>query len=144
LFLQAKYTLPIVVCATIHAYRCGVMTVPDYRERFANRLRSRREAAGLSIEKASEQGGLSPNFWGSVERMAQEPCLDSISGFAKGLGISVRTLMTLEGDDAQDTQREELNAILDLLTPEQLVLTLKISKLIYNYKTEDPPRSEPQ
>lgn len=117
-------------------------TLPDYRERFANRLRSLRETAGLSIEKASEQGGLSPNFWGGVERMVQEPCLDSISGFARGLGISVRTLMTLEGDDAENPHREELNAILDLLTPEQLVLTLKISKLIYNYKTENSPRSE--
>ncbi len=115
----------------------------DYRERFANRLRSLREAAGLSIEKASEQGGLSTNFWGGVERVAQEPCLESIFGFAKGLGISVRVLMTLEGDNAHDPEREELNALLDLFTPEQLLLTLKISKLIYNYKTEKPPRSEP-
>ncbi len=119
-------------------------SLPDYRERFANRLRSLREAAGLSIEKASEQGGLSTNFWGGVERVAQEPCLDSIFGFAKGLGISVRMLMTLEGDNAHDPEREELNALLDLLTPEQLLLTLKISKLIYSYKAERPPRSEPQ
>ena len=120
-----------------------VATVPDYRERFANRLRSLREAAGLSIEKASEQGGLSTNFWGGVERMAQEPCLDSISGFARGLGISVRTLMTLEGDDAHDPQRQELNTILDLLTPEQLLLTLNICKLIHSSKVENPPRTEP-
>lgn len=86
-----------MIWATIATYRWHVTTVPDYRERFANRLRSLREAAGLSIEKASEQGGLSPNFWGSVEGMAQEPCLDSISGCAKGLGISMRTLMTLAG-----------------------------------------------
>ena len=104
----------------------------DYRERFANRLRSLREAAGLSIEKASEQGGLSTNFWGGVERVAQEPCLDSIFGFAKGLGISVRVLMTLEGDNAHDPEREELNALLDLFTPEQLLLTLK----------EDGPRGK--
>lgn len=76
--------------------------------------------------------------------MAQEPCLDSISGFAKGLGISVGTLMTLESDDAHDPQRDELNAILDLLSPDQLLLTLEISKLIYNYKRENPSRSEPQ
>jgi len=120
-----------------------VTSLTDYRERFANRLRSLREAAGLSIEKASEQGGLSTNFWGGVERLAQEPCLDSIFGFANGLRISVRMLMTLEGDNAHDPVREELNALLDLLTPEQLLLTLKISKLIYNYKGEKPPCSEP-
>lgn len=117
-------------------------SLPNYRERFANRLRSLREAAGLSIEKASEQGGLSTNFWGGVERVVQEPCLDSIFGFAKGLGISVRILMTLEGENAHDPEREELNSLLDLLTPEQLLLALKISKLIYNYKAENIPRSE--
>jgi transcriptional regulator with XRE-family HTH domain len=132
-----------VVEASIASYCWGVASLTDYRERFANRLRSLREAAGLSIEKASELGGLSTNFWGGVERVAQEPCLDSIIGFAKGLGISVRTLMTVEGDDTHDPERGELNTLLDLLTPEQLLLTLKISKLIYNYKTERAPRSEP-
>jgi hypothetical protein len=92
----------------------------------------------LSLEKASEQGGLSTNFWGSVERVEKEPCLDSISGFAKGLGISVRTLMTLEGEDASDAQRRELNSVLDLFRPEQLTLVLNISKLIQAYKTHAP------
>lgn len=115
----------------------------DYRERFANRLRSLREAAGLSIEKASEQGGLSTNFWGSVERMEKEPCLDTISGFAKGLGVSVRTLMTIEGEDSYDAQRRELDSVLDLFRPEQLTLILNISRLIQAYKTQGSgiPRS---
>jgi transcriptional regulator with XRE-family HTH domain len=123
----------------------GDVALPtDYRERFANRLRSLRETAGISIDKASEQGGLSTNFWGSVERMEKEPCLDTISGFAKGLGISVRTLMTLEGDDTYDPERKELNSILDLLRPEELVLILKISKLIHNYKAERLTSAEPR
>lgn len=123
----------------------GDVALPtDYRERFANRLRSLREAAGLSIDKASEQGGLSTNFWGSVERMEKEPCLDTISGFARGLGISVRTLMTLEGDDTYDPPRKELNSILDLLRPDEVVLILKISKLIYNYKAERLTSAEPR
>lgn len=121
-----------------------VALTTDYRERFANRLRSLREAAGLSIDKASEQGGVSTNFWGSVERMEKEPCLDIISGFAKGLGISVRTLMTLEGEDTYDPERKELNSILDLLRPEELILMLKISRLIYTYKTERAPSAEPR
>ena len=121
-----------------------VAFLTDYRERFANRLRSLREAAGLSIDKASEQGGVSTNFWGSVERMEKEPCLDIISGFAKGLGISVRTLMTLEGDETYDPERKELNSILDLFRPDELILILKISKLIYHYTTERPPSTEPR
>lgn len=117
-------------------------SLPDYQERFANRLRSLRETAGLSIEKASEQGGLSTNFWGGVERMVQEPCLNSIFGFAEGLGVPVRTLMTIEGDDVYDPERKELNTLLDLLTPEQLLLTLRISRLIYGYKAVSPPCPE--
>lgn len=118
--------------------------LPDYRERFASRLRHLRDAAELSLEKASEQGGLSTNFWGSVERMVQEPCLNTIFGFAKGLGISVRTLMTFEEENAQDQERKELNTLLDLLTPEQLHLSLQVSRLIYNYKAASPSHSESQ
>lgn len=76
--------------------------------------------------------------------MVQEPCLNSIFGFAKGLGVPVRTLMTIDGDDVHDPERRELNTLLDLLTPEQLLLTLKISRLIYNYKAVPPPCSESQ
>jgi transcriptional regulator with XRE-family HTH domain len=118
--------------------------LPDYRERFASRLRHLRDAAELSLEKASEQGGLSTNFWGSVERMVQEPCLNSIFGFAKGLGISVRTLMTFEDENAQAQERKELNSLLDLLTPEQLHLSLQVSRLIYNYKAASAAHSESQ
>jgi len=120
----------------------SVPSVPDYQERFANRVRSLRETAGISIEKASEQGGLSTNFWGSVERMVQEPCLNSIFGFAKGLGVPVRSLMTIDGDDLHDPERKELNTLLDLFTSEQLLLTLQISRLIYGFKGAPPPRPE--
>lgn len=109
--------------------------LPDYRERFANRLRSLREAANLSIERASEQGGLSPTFWGSVERMVQEPCLNTIFGFAKGLGVPARTLLTFEEEAAHDQERKELNTLLDLFTREQLSLAVQVSRLIYNYKS---------
>gem|GEM_PF-4658789 len=76
--------------------------------------------------------------------MVQEPCLNTIFGFAKGLGISVRTLMTFEEENAQDQERKELNTLLDLLTPEQLHLSLQVSRLIYNYKAASPSHSESQ
>jgi len=106
----------------------------DYREAFANRLRSLRSAAGLSLEEASERGGLSTNFWGSVERNEKEPCLDTICSLAKGLGITPDVLMTLEDKDRQNQDRQELANLLDLLTPSQLQLAIQVSKLIYAYK----------
>lgn len=119
----------------------------DHREAFANRLRSLRSTAGLSIEDASGRGGLSPNFWGSVERNEKEPCLDTICSLAKGLGITPDVLMTLErleGKDKQKQDRQELDALLDLFTPSQLQLAIQVSKLIYAYKAATSlPASQP-
>ena len=120
----------------------------DYRESFANRLRSLRMAAGLSLEEASERGGLSTNFWGSVERNEKEPCLNTIFGLAKGLGITPDVLMALEDKDRHSQDRRELDSLLDLLTPPQLQLAIQVSKLIYAYKpgtelaTSPPSSSE--
>jgi transcriptional regulator with XRE-family HTH domain len=120
----------------------------DYREAFANRLRSLRTTAGLSLEKASEQGGLSSNFWGSLERNEKEPCLNIIFGLAKGLGITASVLMALDDNDRKNQDRRELDSLLDLLTPPQLQLAIQVSKLIYAYKpgpllgTSPPSSSE--
>jgi transcriptional regulator with XRE-family HTH domain len=116
----------------------------DHREAFANRLRSLRSAAGLSIEEASGRGGLSPNFWGNVERNEKEPCLDIICSLAKGLGITPDVLMKPEGKDRQNQDRQELDTLLDLFTPSQLQLAIQVSKLIYAYKPGTSlPASQP-
>ena len=111
-----------------------VIELPDYRIKFGNRVRSLRETASLSIERASEMGGVSPTFWGSVERADQEPCLNIIFGFAKGVGVSARTLVTFEHKDIDDAVRNELNNLLDLFTHDQLRLALDLSRSVYNYK----------
>jgi transcriptional regulator with XRE-family HTH domain len=111
----------------------------DYRESFANRLRNLRIAAGLSLEEASGRGGLSANFWGSLERNEKEACLNTIFSLAKGLGITASVLMALEDKDRQPTDRRELASLLDLLTPPQVQLALQVSKLIYAYKPSPSP-----
>jgi len=114
-----------------------VADLSDHRERFANRLRGLREAAKLSIEKASEQGRVSPTFWGNVERMEQEPCLDIIVGFAKGLRISVPNLMAFKDDEVRPKLRADLDNLLDLFNPQQLRLLTQIAQLIFDYKFRD-------
>lgn len=108
----------------------------NYREMFANRLRALRNAADLTIEQASERGGLSPNFWGTVERNEQEPCLDSLFGFAEGIGVTPATLLTFENQHVRSEHRKELNELLDLFTSEQLHVVLQISKVIRGYRLE--------
>jgi transcriptional regulator with XRE-family HTH domain len=117
----------------------------DYRESFANRLRTLRIAAGLSLEEASGRGGLSANFWGNLERNEKEACLNTIFSLAKGLGITASVLMALDDKDKQPPDRRELDSLLDLLTPPQLQLAIQVSKLIYAYKPgpslDNPPIS---
>lgn len=110
------------------------MSSANHQEAFASRLRSLRLAANLTIEKASEQGGLSPGFWGEVERNEKEPCLESLYSLAQGLGITVPTLFTFEGQAAQDGKRAQLSALLDLFTADQLAFIHDIALLTFRYK----------
>jgi transcriptional regulator with XRE-family HTH domain len=94
-----------------------------------------RETAGLSIQDASDRGGLSANSWGKVERGEQEPCLLLICGLAQGLGISADVLMTLEERPSGNSVRSRIDDVLDLCRPEQLDLSLRILKAIYEQGT---------
>jgi hypothetical protein len=42
--------------------------------------------------------------------------------------------MALENKGRQNQDRQELDSLLDLLTPSQLQLAIQVSKLIYAYK----------
>jgi transcriptional regulator with XRE-family HTH domain len=103
----------------------------DYLSTFATRVRRLRETAGLSIQGACDRGGISANFWGKVERGEQEPCLLSIAGMAQGLGISPQVLMTLEERPTNNTIRSQINDVLDLCSPDQWDLSLRIVKAIH-------------
>ena len=103
----------------------------DYLSTFANRVRRLRETAGLSIQEACDRGELSTNFWGKVERAEQEPCLLSIRGIAQGLGISPQALLSLEEKPSDNTIKTQIANLLDLCSSDQLQLSLRIVKAIY-------------
>jgi transcriptional regulator with XRE-family HTH domain len=105
------------------------------QEMFANRVRNLRLAANLSIEKASELGGLSPGFWGEVERNVKEPCLESLYGFARGLGITVPVLLSFDNRDFQHDKRAELVALLDLFEADQLEFINNIALQTFRYRS---------
>jgi transcriptional regulator with XRE-family HTH domain len=107
------------------------MAGKNHRELFAERLRSLRIAGDLTIEQASGQGELSSNFWGAVERNEQEPCLDSLYGFAKGLGISPDALLRIDDKYSENDLRPKLNDLLDLCSPHETQLVHQIATLIY-------------
>ena len=112
------------------------MVGENHRELFADRLRSLRNVGGFSIEEASGRGEVSANFWGAVERNEQEPCLDIIMGFAKGLGIPAAALFSFHEQRDQDETRKNLDTLLDLCSPKELQLLHQIANLIHKSNRE--------
>jgi hypothetical protein len=75
------------------------------------------------------------NTWGKVERREQEPCLLVIGGVAQGLRISTRVLMDLEDRPSGNSTRIQINDLLDLCDPDQLGLSLRMVKAIFDHRT---------
>ena len=106
----------------------------NHQEAFAKRVRTLRLAAGLSIERASELGGLTPGFWGDVERNVKEPCLESLYGFAQGLDTTVPILLMLNEQVPENEKRAALAALLDLFKSDQLQFIYNIALLVFRYR----------
>jgi transcriptional regulator with XRE-family HTH domain len=106
----------------------------DHLTTFATRVRRLRETAGLSIQDACNRSGLSDTFWGRLERAEQEPCLQSICQIAQGLEVSIPALMTLDDLPSNNTVRNQMNDVLDLCSPAEAELGLRILRVIYDQR----------
>jgi transcriptional regulator with XRE-family HTH domain len=76
------------------------------------------------------------NTWSKIERGEQEPCLLVICDIAKGLGISLDILMTLKEHPSDNSVRTRINDVLDLSSPEELDLALRIVNAIHEQRSE--------
>lgn len=63
----------------------------NYLKQFAQRVRTLREAQGISQEKLAERAGLHRTYIG-VERLERNPSLVCIHKIANGLGVHVTEL----------------------------------------------------
>jgi transcriptional regulator with XRE-family HTH domain len=115
------------------------MVDDNHQQKFADRLRSLRLAADLTIEQASERAGLSPGFWGEVERNMKEPCLNSLYGFAKAFELTTATLLTFEEHKTGSDEHKALVALIHLLKPDQVRLAHQILHLIYAFGSAEAP-----
>jgi transcriptional regulator with XRE-family HTH domain len=111
------------------------MAAENNQHKFADRLRSLRLAADLTIEEASERAGVSPGFWGEVERNAKEPCLNSLYGFARAFDLTTAKLFTFAELNFDSDEHIELVALIHLLEPDQVHLAHEILRLIYSFKS---------
>lgn len=64
----------------------------DYLRIFAQRVRTLREAQGISQEKLAERAELHRTYIGMVERLERNPSLVCINKIAKGLGVHITEL----------------------------------------------------
>jgi hypothetical protein len=132
--MQAKYIPSLVVLAAIHAYRLGRWETWT----IAKPLRTACVVSGVRLasvlKRPVDEAACPPIFGETSNATKKNLAWTSICSLAKGLGITPDVLMTLEGKDRQNEDRQELDTLLDLFTPSQLQLAIQVSKLIYAYK----------
>ncbi len=93
----------------------------NYAKAFGRRLRSVREAAGLTQERVAERAHTDAKYMSALENGRSSPTLDTIMALAKALNIQVNDLMLLEGEDYDArTLRKRIEASLDSCNEEQL------------------------
>ena len=93
----------------------------NYAKAFGRRLRSVREAAGLTQERVAERAHTDAKYMSALENGRSSPTLDTIMALAKALNVRADDLMLLEGEDADDRAlRKRIEASLDSCNEEEL------------------------
>ena len=67
------------------------------RKRFGTRVRTLRQAAGLSQEAFADRCGFVRSYMSRIERGGANPSLDAIEVLADALGVKIATLFAEEG-----------------------------------------------
>ena len=67
-----------------------------YTGRFAVRLKSLREKAGLSVDELAEKSGIPAQTLYCWERSSRTPAIDRFPELAEALEVSIRTLLPKE------------------------------------------------
>src|SRR5882724_789571 len=66
---------------------------------FGSRIRSLREAAGISREHAAENADINANYLGEIERGEKWPSIEVIQRLAGALSVSLSAFFEFEGEE---------------------------------------------
>lgn len=104
----------------------------DPQTLFGTRIRSIREAAGVSREFTAEEADINPNYLGEIERGEKWPSLEVIQRLARVLQVSPAVFLEFEGEEV-DTKalKMSLRALLENRETEELQQALRVLKALF-------------
>jgi transcriptional regulator with XRE-family HTH domain len=92
-----------------------------YAKAFGRRLKSIREAAGLTQEQVAERTRGDAKYLSALENGRSSPTLDTMMALAKALNAPVSDFVLLEGEDSDARSlRRKIDAALDACNEEKL------------------------
>lgn len=99
---------------------------------FGSRIRSIREAANLSREKAAERARTGANYLGEVERGEKFPTLEMIERIATALEVSPSAFFEYEAEETDNQiMMSKFQHILSRLNTDQLQQALRVLKALF-------------
>ena len=99
---------------------------------FGNRIRSIREAAGLSRETAAERADTGANYLGEVERGEKFPTLEMIERIAAALEVSPSAFFEYDAEEIDNQILvSKLQRVLSRLNTYQLQQALRVLKALF-------------
>jgi transcriptional regulator with XRE-family HTH domain len=99
---------------------------------FGSRIRSLREAAGISRERAAENADINANYLGEIERGEKWPSIEVIQRLAGALSVSPSAFFEFEGEERDSAVlRSKLHELLAARNAEQLQQATRVLKALF-------------
>lgn len=103
----------------------------EVQELLGRRLRSLREARGLTQQQLGEVADLSFKYLGAIERGEENPSLKILAKLATALGVELRDLFEFEHEDTSPAQlKKKLDRLLKAADTETLQQAVKLIRAL--------------
>jgi transcriptional regulator with XRE-family HTH domain len=108
------------------------MLHPSFAAKLGARLRARREARGYTQAELADKVGVSPNYFGVLERGLKLPTLDTLILIAEALEVSPAELL---GDvSEQDPWVDDLLVVSATIPEDRRAIAIAILRTIATHK----------
>ena len=99
---------------------------------FGSRVRSLREAGGISRERAAEVAAINSNYLGEIERGEKWPSLEVLQRLAAAFNVSPATFFELDGEERDPSAlRTKITKLLSNKNTEQLQQAMRVLNALF-------------